>query len=746
MKKILYTFLAAVGLMCAVSCSDMLETESNSQLYDPSLSEKTDSVFYAYGILQAMQQLADQYYFQNELRGDLVKTTKYATTDLRDLSTFSADASNKYDSVYLYYQVINNCNYYLKNRKTDLVTGSQYVVMNEYIAVAAIRAWTYLQLVRQYGDVPYITEPVMSISEINAQKSATSSSVILQSEAEYLENLKNTWGPDYCSVPNFGKTKEIQIGGNGSRDKYILPSKCFVPIYLVLGDLYLEDAKYAAAVKSYYDYYYYCSETEKTAVSEGVQRMGTLTKYGPEEVTLPSDIDTYTPSTLANILKDWEDLFSASSAPADVISYIPMATSALQGHTTEVPEAFGYLYYEGTGGSRISYSPSSSAQTPNVQVEPSDEFREKSNSQLVYYKVISASSSALPELSSATLGDMRMNLWSPGRDPYSDRTYVYKPGLGNFFLYRNSTVFLSIAEALNGMGYPDAAFAVLKNGLDKGLVSFVDSAYTHQTFNNPRIRVFGKDRYYLSTKSAEMLSNGADGYAFNFLPRGLESGGNDGTGLFAAGTLCGIHLHGAGYVVDESNVQSPYNYFTVLDKKLAELAEKYPNTGLSAKIAKYGQEKALYDSWLNMLNEDKENALTTILGKYTKRALCGLTDEEIASKTSNEKTEQEVIDEAFENMSNSQIAVAVVRQTYPNFVEYYNTEFTTEDRVNAMEDLICDEYAYETAFEGRRFGDLQRIARHKNERGLYGGGFGNRWLQDKLGFKGFNGVWYLPFK
>ena len=55
MKKILYTLFAAVGLMSAVSCSDMLETESNSQLYDPSLSQKTDSVFYAYRILQELQ-------------------------------------------------------------------------------------------------------------------------------------------------------------------------------------------------------------------------------------------------------------------------------------------------------------------------------------------------------------------------------------------------------------------------------------------------------------------------------------------------------------------------------------------------------------------------------------------------------------------------------------------------------------------------------------------------------------------
>ena len=106
--------------MLFASCSDMLESDSSRQLFDPALDQKTDSVFYAYGVMQAMQQLADQYYFQNELRGDLVKPTDKASLHLRDLASFTADATNKYDSVYLYYKVINNCNYYLAHRDTTL--------------------------------------------------------------------------------------------------------------------------------------------------------------------------------------------------------------------------------------------------------------------------------------------------------------------------------------------------------------------------------------------------------------------------------------------------------------------------------------------------------------------------------------------------------------------------------------------------------------------------------------------------
>ena len=74
------------------------------------------------------------------------------------------------------------------------------------------------------------------------------------------------------------------------------------------------------------------------------------------------------------------------------------------------------------------------------------------------------------------------------------------------------------------------------------------------------------------------------------------------------------------------------------------------------------------------------------------------------------------------------------------------------DTINAVEDLICDEMALELAFEGNRFGDLTRIARHKNQAGLYGNNYGSKWLSDKLAFKNpkvsllEEKNWYLPMK
>ena len=50
------------------------------------------------------------------------------------------------------------------------------------------------------------------------------------------------------------------------------------------------------------------------------------------------------------------------------------------------------------------------------------------------------------------------------------------------------------------------------------------------------------------------------------------------------------------------------------------------------------------------------------------------------------------------------------------------------DVVDAVENIIVDELALETAFEGNRFTDLVRIAEHKNASGKNG----TEWLANKV--------------
>ncbi len=648
MKKILYTIVALLGISGATSCSDMLESDSSRQLFEPALDQKTDSVFYAYGIMQAMQQLADQYYFQNELRGDLVKTTDKASTHLRDLSTFSADATNKYDSVYLYYKVINNCNYYLKHRDQTLSTGSRNVVCNEYAAVASFRAWTYLQLARQYGAVPYVTEPVTTIGQINAETSKTDYLAILTGEAQMLEELKAKYTDEQLEVPTYNLTQR-SIGklNWGGQEKFINPRKCFIPLNVVLGDIYLEIGNYERAAKCYYDYLRY--EAQKSTENVSVNFVKTLNTnfslYSPIFKNFTEWPTDYNNSDLNKEKDTWKESFRHVQSPGDVISYIPMAVNYTMGKTTDIPAAYGYNYYGTERTSSVTTYATFAFNCPkneNIQIVPSQSYCDSARTAQYYYYTTEQLAVAPFNyiVRSAPLGDARAYLVSQGADADSVYVYTYKPSTAYILLYRNATVWLHLAEAINRMGYPDAAFAILKNGIHEDLPkSFLyEEVYLKDQQGNDSIDENGNkvlDKSLSHTDDAHYLTQ----ESYKLLTEKLPFLSQENATIFRNGAIqafVGIHGHGAGLVEFD---YSPYQYKNVLNAKIADNNSKF-NLGL--------------------------------------------------------------------------------------------TSYSKEDYINAMEDLLCDEYAMEFAFEGTRFSDLRRLALHKNMAGTYSADFGDRWLTSKL--------------
>ena len=656
MKKILYSIIAVLGIFGTTSCSDVLESDSSRQLFEPSLSEKTDSVFYAYGIMQAMQQLADQYFFQNEMRGDLVTTTNKATTNLKNLASFTADVSNKYDSVYLYYKVINNCNYYLAHRDTTLTTGARNVVCNEYAAVASFRAWAYLQLTRQYGNVPYVTEPVTTIDQINSNTAAASYAAILAGEAENLEKLKARYSDEQIAVPTFNNALRSigRLNWDTSVEKQMLPGKCFIPLNVVLGDLYLELGEYEKAAKCYYQYLRYDGEHDPYYASiRGISVnfcnaiRTSYSWYSPifKNLTdLPADFNETQQGTLYANQPLWESSFQHSAAAGDVISHIPMAVNYTQGKTTDIPAVFGYSYYgtDKNGDVRTSslYDVFNCPKTENIQVVPSKAYCDSARlAQHYYYTVQSTTGKQYWTIKSAPLGDARARIVSQGDGEDSSYVYCEKPSTAYILLYRNATVWLHLAEALNRMGYPDAAFAVLKNGIHSELANFrYYIEYVKDSQGNDSIDEQGNkiidvekshmdENYYLTPESYELLTT-----TLPFLSQ-------ENSEIFRNGVtkaFVGIHAHGAGAV---DYINSSYRYSSVLKAKIDDIYAKF-NLGTPS--------------------------------------------------------------------------------------------YTKEDFINAMEDLLCDEYAMEFAFEGTRFSDLRRLALHKNMAGTYSGNFGDIWLSRML--------------
>jgi hypothetical protein len=592
----------------------MFETDSDRLIFDPELNEKTDSMFYTLGILRSLQQLADQYVMIGEMRGDLTATNIYTETDLRRLANFSADATNKYDSTYLYYRVINNCNYFIAHRDTTLRTGSRVVAIPEYAQALAIRAWAYIQLCKNYGTVPFYTEPIVSISEADAQFPTKDLQGICDALAPELIKFSGT------PVPTYGNISAGVLNSSDSdnpQEKTVVSSLTMMPVDLVLGDLFLETHQYEQAARYYFNY---LKDNELPMEQAYIDLTDNY---------LLRLLDDKIPPTFSMSVRgyNWSSIFNITSTN-DIITYIPLAANRLRGIVTELPRYFGYDFYSTTGGS----ASSSDRYLIERQIDASEAYKALSDAQEYYYTP-TAPTGGSTVVRTADLGDLR-RLVTMRQVAKNDSSFavMIKFTSANIPIYRTSTVYLRLAEALNRMGYPDAAFAILKDGINDDLPSYALHGDSTDI----------ESGRYMQPQTIEMLRT-----TIPFLS-------NENIELFEENW--GIHSRGTYYT---QGFFSPYQYNTIVGRKLEELKSQFSISSM---------------------------------------------------------------------------------------------QYTKADTINAVEDLICDEMALELAFEGNRFGDLTRIARHKNHAGLYAGDFGSQWLARKLAYKQpvvsllDEKNWYLPFK
>ena len=600
----LFNFYILAAALLLTSCSDMFETESDRQIFDPELDQKTDSMFYTLGILKGLQQVADQYVMTGEMRGDLVATNAYTETDLRELADFSAGVSNKFNSAYLYYRVINNCNYFIAHRDTTLLTGSRKVAIPEYAEALAVRAWAYMQLAKTYGEVPFYTDPLVSIGDANQEFPTKNLQGICDALAPELIKFSGT------AVPTYGNISAGMLNGTTSAEEKIIQSaKAMIPVDVVLGDLYLETNQYSQAAKYYFNYILKNQLVATQAYISPTSFMQILRDK------LPNDIEVNTGDNRS--LFTWSSIFSISN-PSDIVTYIPLASNQLRGVTTELPRYFGYDFYSTTSGS----TSSSERYLVERQIDASQAYYQLNLKQEWYY--LPAGSSANRIVKTANIGDLRrlvtMRSVSKEDSIFSVMTKFFS---ANVPVYRSATVYLRLAEAINRMGQPEAAFAILKDGIkDDPSATYL---YFHPANVDDRMGTLDFLQQVVPFLSTENRTYFDDNW--------------------------GIHSRGTNYT---QGAFTGYQLDTLVAQKMVEL---------------------------NITPQGNIN-----------------------------------------------------------------------DTINAVEDLICDEMALELAFEGNRFGDLTRIARHKNQAGLYAANYGSQWLAAKLAFKHpkvsllDEKNWYLPLK
>ena len=202
------------------------------------------------GIYGKFVRLADRYIILNELRGDLLDVTSNANADLKQLSTHTVQAGNQYADPKPFYEVIINCNDALKNfqemRSKNLLDENQFY--QRYTDVGLIRSWLYLQLGIHFGEVPFVTDPITNISDLN--DAAKFPKLTFDQLLEKLIEFANTIPAPYLNQNTSAVSPTLLM----PMAPYLLKDgvfKFFIHRRSHIGDLYLWKGNYLEAAKWY---------------------------------------------------------------------------------------------------------------------------------------------------------------------------------------------------------------------------------------------------------------------------------------------------------------------------------------------------------------------------------------------------------------------------------------------------------------------------------------------------------------
>lgn len=453
-KLILPSLLLGAAMVATTSCGDFLEQDSEQVIYANKghLGSASDTIYSVTGIMNKMQVLADRTILLGELRGDLMDVNSNTTAELREIANFNISDNNKYNSPRDYYAVINNCNYFIAKVDTAMRNNrNEHIFLKEYAAVKAFRAWTYLQLVMNYGSVPFVTTPILT-KEDGDRKYET------KDIREVCEYLINDIAPlAEIETPNYGSIRNT--------DSRLF----FFPIYVLLGDLNLWAGHYKEAALAYY-MYLSTRNGSNSAYPIGTNATQWYNKSGRWTTTINS-------WTSPSFYSETKDSYS------ELITMIPGDSIQAEGNYSLLRDIFNSSYNNNY----------------KVQAVPSKRIQEISAAQKYCDLSSSNNPTYAPEgLNYLRSGDLRLSsLWisiSTGSTAYKDGklledySVLSKYSSRNVHIYRRTMVYLRLAEALNRAGYPIFAFKILSSGVNNKVIE--EEVIPHYSADSTWLRKF----------------------------------------------------------------------------------------------------------------------------------------------------------------------------------------------------------------------------------------------------------------
>ena len=744
-KSIITILSLCLGLsMATTSCEDMLSSDSDRHSYEVA----GDTLYSYWGILKSLQNIGERYVILGECRGDLIDGGEFTTDSVNAILSFGLngdtenikDGANRYLKVSDYYHVINSCNAYLAKVDTlmEKADGERYM-LREYAQVEAIRAWTYMQLVVNYGEVPFYLEPMLSTEDItNFDSKNPANRVNASTLWEKLENklmrayqIEEQWG--YPQYNEYGFTTAVCHS-----------SKAMFPTSVVLADLYLMGNQYEKAAAYYYEFL------------DG-NYGGALPLNYYSYAYLPQGTNT---PTLTYVGTPWTET-GATSKTNESVTAIPSSTNALWGTVQRgVNDLYGFeaTIRQSTGSDSIARASITLSQNWERQLGPSAGYDTLRLAQKFEAYFMSHSENIDDDTKTQlvvldSVGDARgvsgqfgmgfISRFNSG-DYYVDDTrtqrYIMKQNPNVVFstvfpmVYRKSMIWLRFAEALNRAGYPGYAFAILKNGLTRNS-DWLPSSENNFAAKSMRIHYVHNGIQFNEDGTPKLDENGAPIDTVIILPQDWET--NDELCLiageeydaeaFMADTAAFAQYLRENYASHIDTVANPISFIVSQTEEYANFQPKHTEI-VCDYISREEWQKSQGQIWLdfNKGQFDGDDALI----------VCYVNDYPLLADTRmlitfypTTAATNEYVSRGIHQKGCGMLKYNEKRSVY-NFVDQINLKLAAAgkptltkaeiyeaanqaDVIEAIEELILDEAGLELAFEGNRFFDLMRVASRK---------------------------------
>ena len=449
-KSIIACGLILLGVGAATtSCEDMFTAENT--LVTTDLAPK-DTLYQMMGIIQRLQKLADRTVLLGEIRADLVEVDPiHASADIQELGVNKVSLTNVYNSPVDYYNVINNCNVYLANVDSlRYGQGTRYYFEKEICSVKCFRAWCYLELLKIYGEVPFITEPVLT--------SGQAEDIVLSGQKADMKTILDFCIADLQKYPDMPENNELRQSYGRHSYAGILYDEMMIPVRALLAELYLWRASYTNSQQDYLN---------------AIGMYHDFFTFPKEEINTRNYDIVWMNRDFSHMSDSYINYFiSASNLCAGVL---PMDTTTYYGNVTELAAVFNSKYSN-------KYYPAAVPSQRMKNISKSQDYCYYTSDGMISETIIGSHNPNDYEnklwegdlrLSSVytTTSNFKESQYNSDVSPLKTINYKYYTSISSdrrlayIPFFRHNTLYLHMAEALNRAGFPETAFAILAYGL-----------------------------------------------------------------------------------------------------------------------------------------------------------------------------------------------------------------------------------------------------------------------------------------